>query len=76
MPSKDIIATIEHALKDLEKEEADTVCTKIILTFENSKPPQDKLSKNKCKALKALKCDTSIPILPAENSRSTVIFNG
>ena len=37
MPNKDIIATIEDAVKDLEKEEADMIREKISLTLQNSK---------------------------------------
>ena len=37
LPTKDILATIEDAVKDLEKEEADTIRAKISLTLQNSK---------------------------------------
>ena len=74
-PNKDIIATIEDAVKDLEKEEADTIRAKISLTLLNSKPPKDNLSKDKRKTLKELQSDTSIVILPADKGRSTVILN-
>ena len=50
--NKDFIATIEDALKDLEKEEPDTIHAKISLTLQNSKPPKDNLSKDEHKALK------------------------
>ena len=66
MPNKDIIATIEDAVKDLEKEEADTIRAKVRLTLLNSKPPKDNLSKDERKALKELQSDTSIVILPAD----------
>ena len=49
LPNKDIIAAIEDAVKDLEKEDADTIFVKISLTRQNSKPPQDILSKDGCK---------------------------
>ena len=45
LPIKDI-TTIEDAVKYLRKEEADTICAKISLTIQNSKPPADNLSKN------------------------------
>ena len=73
--TKDIIATIEDAVKDLEKEEADTICAKVSLTLQNSKPPKDNLSKDERKALKELQSDTSIVIWPADKGRSTVILN-
>ena len=75
LSNKDFIATIEDAVKDLEKEKADRVCPKASLTLQNSKPPNDNLSKNERKALKELKSDTSIVILLPEKSRSTVILN-
>ena len=76
LPNKDIIATVEDAVKDLEKEEADTICAKVSLTLQNSKPPKDNLSKDERKALKELQSDTSIVILPADKGRSTIILNG
>ena len=51
---KDITATIEDAVKDLEKEEAGTIRAKISLTLKGSKPPKDNLSNDECKALKEL----------------------
>ena len=75
LPKKDIIATVEDAVKDLEKEEADTIRAKVSLTLQNSKPPKDNLSKDERKALKELQSDTSIVILPADKGRSIVILN-
>ena len=37
LPNKDIMATIEDAVKDLEKEEADMIHAKVSLTLQNSK---------------------------------------
>ena len=54
LPNKDIMATIEDAVQDLEKEKADTIREKVRLTLQNSKPPKDYLSKDECKALKEL----------------------
>ena len=75
LPNKDIIATIDEAVKDLEKEEADTICVKVSLTPQNSTPSKDNLSKDERKALKELQSDTSIVILPADKGRSTIILN-
>ena len=74
LPNKDIIAAIEDAVKDLEKEEI-TICAKVSLTLQNSKPPKDNLSKDERKALKELQSDTSFIILPADKGRSTFILN-
>ena len=51
------------------------VHVKISLKLQNSKFPADNLSKDEQKALKELKPDTSIIILTAGKSRSTVILN-
>ena len=72
LPNKDIIATIEDAVKDLEKEEADTIRAKVSLTLQNSKPPKDNLCKYERKELQSY---TSIVILPSSKGRSTVILN-
>ena len=53
VPNKDI-ATIEDAVKDLEKEEVGTIQANVSLTLQNSKPPKDNLSKDKRKSLKEL----------------------
>ena len=43
LPNKNTIATIEDAVKELGKEETDTIRAKVSLTFENSNPPKDNL---------------------------------
>ena len=75
LPNKDIIATVEDAVRDLEKEEADTIRAKVSLTLQSSKPRKVNLSKDECKALKELQSDASIVILSADKGRSTVILN-
>ena len=75
LPNKDIIAVIEDVVKDLEKEEVDTICAKVGLKLQNSKPPKSNLSKDERKALKELQSDTSVVTLPADIGRSTVILN-
>ena len=75
LPNKDIIATVEDAVEDLEKGEADTICAKVSLILQNSKPPKENLSKDERKALKELEYDASIVTLPADKGRSTVILN-
>ena len=74
LPNKDIIATIDVAVKDHEKEETGTIAAKISLTPQNSKP-RDSLSMDERKPLKELQSDTSIVILPPDKGRSNVILN-
>ena len=75
LPNKNIIATIDDAVQDLENEEADTIRAKVSLTLQNSKPPNDNLSKDERKTLKELQSDKSIVILPADKGRYTVVLN-
>ena len=64
------MATTEDAVKDLENEETDTIHAKVRLTLQNPKPSKNTLSTNENKAL--TNNDTSIVILSADKSRSTV----
>ena len=43
LPNKQIIDTIEDAVKDLEKEETNATRAKVRLTIQNPKVPKDKL---------------------------------
>ena len=70
LPNNDIIATVEDGIKDLEKEEAETIRAKVSLTLQNQKTPKDNLSTDERKSLKELQSDTSIVILPADKGRS------
>ena len=76
LPNKDIIATIEDGVKDLERKVTDTVPDKISLIIQNSKLPKENLSKNERKALKELQPGPLIVMLPADKCRSNVILNG
>ena len=71
LANKDIIATVEDAVKDLEKEEADTIREKVSLKLQNSKRPNGNLSRDERNASKELQS----VILPANRGRSTVILN-
>ena len=71
MPNKDTIATVEGAvLKDLEKEKADIIQAKVSFTIKNTKPPNDSPTQSDQKTWKVLQTDTSIAILPADNTSS------
>ena len=60
IPNKDIIATIEDAVKDLEKKEADTIRVKVSFTLQNSKTPKDSQPKDEHKPLKEFQADTQL----------------
>ncbi|XP_057290838.1 uncharacterized protein LOC130613523 [Hydractinia symbiolongicarpus] len=74
LPKKEIVAKVEEAIKDLPKEEADTVRSKVSLTLQKSKTPKDNLQKSERLSLKNLKKDKDIIILPADKGRTMVIM--
>ena len=75
IPKDEIISKVESSLKGIEKVEADTIRAKVSLTLQQAKAPKDNLSAYERRALKELKNDDSIIILPADKGRATVILN-
>lgn len=75
IPSTDIVAKVEQAIKAFPKDEADTIRAKVSLTIQNTKSPKDNLDKPERIALNELRKDDSIIILPADKGRATVILN-
>ena len=74
-PNKNIIASIEDAIKDFVIEEADTIAAKINLPLQISKPLKNDPSKDERKDLKELQSNKIIIALQADKGRSTVILN-
>ena len=75
IPKDEIISKVESSLKGIERSEADTIRAKVSLTLQQAKTPKDNLTINERRALKELKNDDSIMILPADKGRATVILN-
>ena len=75
IPTKEIIAEVENAVKDLDKVEGDNIRAKISLTLRNAQQPEQNISKEERKTLKSLKTDESIIILLADKGRSTVVLD-
>ena len=75
LSNKDIIATIEDAVKYLVKEQADAIPAKVSLRLQNSKISKNNLSRDERKALKELQSSSWIVILPNNKGMSTVILN-
>ena len=74
IPTDDIISKVESSLKGIEKSEADTIRAKVSLTLQQAKTPKDNLTINERRALKELKNDDSIMILPADKEQATSNF--
>ncbi len=75
MPTKDIIVATEIACKNLPPTEAAKLRTEVASTIKSAKIPSSNLSRNELKALKKLKKEDSIVILPADKGRATVVMD-
>ena len=75
VPVKEIISAVENSVKNLDKAEGDNIRAKVSLTLQNARAPTGNLSKEERQALKSLKDDESIIILPADKGRATVVLN-
>ena len=75
IPTTQIVTNTEESIKNLPKEEADTVQAKVSLTLQNAKTPQSNLSYKECKSLKQFQKNENIIILPADKGRATVVLD-
>ena len=66
IPATEIIAKVEAAVRKLDAEQADTVRRAVNGILQQAKPPEPNITKEMRDALKSLKEDQSIMVLPAE----------
>lgn len=75
IPTKEIIAKVELAIRPLNAEQADTVRKSVNSVLQRAKPPKPNITKEMRNALKNFKEDNSIMILPGDKGCASVIFN-
>jgi len=75
IPATEIIAQVETAVKKLDTVSADAARRDVDSILQKARPPKHNISKEMNTALKSLKADDSITILPADKGRSTVILD-
>ena len=75
VPKKEIISTVEGALTGIDKPEADIIRAKVSLTLQKAQTPKENISRDDKNAMRNLKNDNSIVILPADKGRATVILD-
>ena len=75
VPVVDIIAAVECTANELPEETALEFRVEVKKCLQNAKKPRSNLSKEQREALKKLKEDESIVILPADKGNATVIMN-
>ena len=75
IPTKEIIASVESAVRQLNIEQADTVRRTVNTILQQAEPPEPNITKEMRDALKSLKEDESIMVLPADKGRASVVMD-
>ena len=75
VPYKEMIAAVENGLQRLSEKDAASVRPRIIGILSQSKLPVSNLSATERRAIKQLRDDDDILILPADKGQSTVIMD-
>ena len=75
IPATEIVAKVESATRTLDSEQADTVRRSVNNILQQAELPKPNITKDMQEALKNLKQDDSIMILPADKGRASVVLN-
>ena len=75
IPATEIIAKVESATRQLDAEQADTVRRAVNNILQQAEPPEPNITKEMQGALKRLKEDESIKVLPADKGRTSVVMD-
>ena len=78
IPNETIISSVEAVLsrqRDLSEPAKDNIRSRIVSTIQSAPIPESNLTKDEQQALKRLKNDENIVILPADKGRVTVVMD-
>ncbi|KAL9954516.1 hypothetical protein ACROYT_G042066 [Oculina patagonica] len=75
IPAKEIIASVESTVRQLNTEQADLVRRAVNNILQQAEPPEPNITKEMRDGLKSLKEDDSIMILPADKGRTSVVLD-
>ena len=75
IPATEIIAKVEAAVRQLDTEQADTVRRALNGILQQAEPLEPNITKEMRDALKSLKEDNSIMVLPADKGRASVVMD-
>ncbi|XP_022109743.1 uncharacterized protein LOC110989562 [Acanthaster planci] len=75
VPAMEIVSSVETTLKRLDSETADLVRREVNATLRRARPPRSNINREQRIALKVLRQDRSIVILPADKGRASVILD-
>ena len=75
IPAIEIVTKVESAMRTLDSEHADTIRRTVNGILQQAKPPKANITKEMQEALKNLKQDDTIIILPADKGRFSVVLD-
>ena len=75
IPATEVIAKVESAVRSLDAEWADIVRRAVNTILQQAEPPKPNITKEERAALKSLKEDNTIMILPADKGRASVVLD-
>nr|XP_054754438.1 uncharacterized protein LOC129260495 [Lytechinus pictus] len=75
VPATEIVAKVESSIRSLDAETIGSVRREINAILSSAEPPKPNITPGMRKALKSLKEDESIMILPADKGRASVILD-
>ena len=75
IPATEIIAKVKAAVGQLDAEQADTVRRAVNGILQQAEPSKPNITKEMRDALKSLKEDESIMVLPADKGRASVVMD-
>ncbi|GLV46463.1 hypothetical protein CBL_20796 [Carabus blaptoides fortunei] len=75
IPVEEIVCSVESAIQKLEKDTAETIRQEVSRVLRRAKPPKKNISKEEYTALKKLRDNQNIIVLPADKGNATVMVN-
>ena len=75
VPAAEIIAKVESAIRTLDVETADSMRRSVNNILQKAEPPKTNITREMRTALKSLKEDRSVMILPANKGRASVLLD-
>ena len=75
IPATEIVAKVEAAVRQLDAEQADTVRRAVNGILQQAEPPEPNITKEMRDALKSLREDESIMVLPVDKGRTGIVMD-
>ena len=75
VPVADIVASVESGIQSLNEQDKSDICGKVISIIKASRPPKANITRQEREALKSLRENEDILVLPADKGRVTVVVD-